>query len=117
MMSKERITKALKGFGFSTIDTQVYFFLAKQGAHEISEIISALNLPERKVRASLKDLQNMSVIKASIEYPLTFEALSFEEVINLIIEIKKEQAKTLKASKDELLSSWRSLTEKDDEKS
>ena len=116
-MSKERITEALKGFGFSTIDTQVYFFLANQGAHEISEMVSALNLHERKVRASLKDLQNMSIIKASIECPLKFEALPFEELINIIIEIKKEQAKTLKATREELISSWRSITEKDYEKS
>jgi hypothetical protein len=30
----------------------------------------------------------------------------FEEVLCLIIEIKKEQAKTLQASKKELLSTW-----------
>jgi sugar-specific transcriptional regulator TrmB len=117
MMSEERITRALKEFGFSTIDTQVYFFLAKQGAHEISEMVSSLNLPERKVRTSLKDLQDKSMIKASIEYPLKFEALPFEELINIIIEIKKEQAKTLKATREELLSSWKSITEKDEEKS
>ncbi len=37
---------------------------------------------------SLKDLQSMSIIKASIEYPSEFVALSLEDVMEIIIEIK-----------------------------
>jgi hypothetical protein len=62
-------------------------------------------------------LLKLNVIKASSEYPLEVVAVPFEEVINRIIEIKKEQAKTLKATKKELLASWKSITEKDNEKS
>ena len=116
-MSKERTINALKGLGLSTIDTQVYVLLAKDGPHKIKEIASALNLHERKIHRSLKDLQSISIVKASIEYPLEFMAVPFEEVINLIIEVKKEQAKTLRESKKELLSSWRSITEKKTTKS
>jgi len=117
MLSKERVIKALRGLGLSSGDAQVYIFLATTGHQEIREITSALNFSEKKVHRSLKDLQSMSIIKASIEYPLTFEALPFEEVVNLIIEVKKEQAKTLKATREELLVTWRSITEKDAEKS
>jgi len=116
-LSKERTINALKGLGLSTIDTQVYVLLAKDGPHKIKEIASALNLHERKIHRSLKDLQSISIVKASIEYPLEFMAVPFEEVINLIIEVKKEQAKTLRESKKELLSSWRSITEKKTTKS
>lgn len=116
-MSKKRIINALKKFGLSTTDTQVYVYLAKQGPREIRDIASVLNLGENNIHKSLRDLQSMNLVRASIEYPLEFEALPFEEVINLIIEIKKEQAKTLKSSKEELLSSWRFITEKDEEKS
>jgi hypothetical protein len=37
--------------------------------------------------------------------------------LDLLIKTKKEQVKALKANKEELLSSWRSITEKDEEKS
>lgn len=116
-MSNERINEALKKLGLSNIDVQVYVFLANQGSKEIKEIALALDLPEKKVYRSLKDLQSMSVVKASIEHPFEFIAMSFEEVIDLFIEVKKEQAKTLQASKKELLSTWRSVTEKNDAKS
>ena len=81
------------------------------------EIASALNLSEKKTHMSLKDLQSLSIVKASIEYPLEFVAMPFEKVIDLFIEVKKEQAIALQASKEELLSTWRSITEKDNEKS
>jgi sugar-specific transcriptional regulator TrmB len=116
-MISERIKGALKKFRLSDIDVQVYFFLANQGSIEIREIAVALDLPEKNIRKSLKHLQTKRIVKASIEHPLEFMALPFERVLDLLIEIKKEQAKTLKASKEELLSSWRSITEKDEEKS
>jgi len=116
-LSRERIINALKELGLSAIDTQVYVLLAKDGPHKKEEIALALNLHERKIHRSIKDLQSISIVKASIEYPLEFAAVPFEEVINRIIEVKKEQAKTLQASKKELLSTWRSITEKDNTKS
>ena len=116
-MSKERIIKTLKRFGLSDVDTRVYVFLAKKGPHKLRDIALILNQRESNIHKSLKALLKLNVIKASSEYPLEVMAVPFEEVINLIIEIKKEQAKTLQASKEELLSSWKSLTEKDYEKS
>lgn len=104
-------------FGLSSIDVQVYVFLANQGSKEIKDIASALDLPEKKIHRSLKDLQSLRIVEASIEYPLEFIAVPFEEVLDLIIEVKKEQAKTLQASKKELLSSWRKITEETSDKS
>jgi len=117
MLSKERITKALKGLGLSNIDTQVYIFLAKEGPQKMREIALALNLHWRKINRSLKELQSISIVKASIEYPLEFVALPFEEVIDIFIEVKREQAKIMQESREELLSTWRSITEKDSAKS
>jgi len=116
-MSNERINEVLKKFGLSSIDVQVYVFLANQGSKEIKEVALALDLPEKKVHRSLKDLQSLCIVEASIEYPLEFMALPFERVLDLLIEIKKEQTKSLQASKEELLSAWRYITEKDNEKS
>ena len=114
-MSKERIVKALKVLGLSNIDAQVYIFLAKQGPHKAGETAAELESHEQKVRKSFRDLESTGIVKASIEHPLEFEAMPFEEVLNLLIEVKREQAKTLQTSKDEFLSTWRSVTEEDDE--
>lgn len=116
-MSEERIIKALKGLGLSNIDTKVYIFVAKEGPHRMEEIALALNLPEEKVDRSLKELQSISIIKDSIEYPLEFVAMPFEKVIDLFIEVKREQAKTMQESREELLSSWKKTIKKETAKS
>ena len=116
-MSKERVNKALRSLGLSNVDVQVYISLAITGHQKLREIASTLNLSEKRAHRSLKDLQSLNIVQASVEYPLEFMAIPFEEVINLIIEVKKEQAKTLHASKEELLSTWRSITKKDNKKS
>ncbi len=116
-MSKERIISALKGLGLSNIDTRVYVFLAKHGPHKIGETAEALDIAERKIRVSFRDLQSMGIIKASVEYPLEFMVMPFKEVIDLLIEVKKEQAKAMQESRKELISSWRSIIRKGKEKS
>ena len=111
-LSKERIIKAMKGLGLMQVAAQIYVFLAEEGPHRMEEIALALNLPEEKVDRSLKELQSISIVKASIDHPLNFMAMPFEEVIDLFIEVKKEQAKTMQESREELLSSWREAIKK-----
>ena len=115
-MSKERIVKALEQLGLSNTDTQIFLFLAKNGPHEMREIALALNLHEKKVHTSLKDLQGKSIIKASIQHPLEFMAVPFKEVIDLFIEIKREQAKAIQKNKEELISNWRKVMKEKSEK-
>jgi predicted transcriptional regulator len=116
-LSRKRIINTLKGLGLSNIDIQVYIFLAKNGPHELRDVASALKLKDREVTRSVKDLQGMTVVIASIQHPLEFMALPFEEVIDLLIEVKKEQAKAMQQAKNELLSSWRKMTKEPSEKS
>ena len=105
-MSETQIIKALKSLGLSNVDVQVYVFLASKGPHKMREIASILNLCEEKINKSLKELQSISIIKPSIEYPLEFNAIPFEEMIDLFIEVKKEQAKNIQNSKKKILSNW-----------
>jgi len=41
----------------------------------------------------------------------------FEDVLDLLMEIKKEQAQALQESRKEFLSSWRKIVEENSEKS
>ena len=115
-MSKKRIINALKKFELSTTDIQVYVFLAKQGPAEMSDLASMLNLNERKIHSSLKDLRNLGIVKASNGYPQELIAVPFEEAIDLLVEVRKEQAKAIQEAKDELLCIWQKMTKEKSEK-
>lgn len=115
-MSKKRIAKALNGLELTKHDSAVYIFLAKQGPHTMRDIMSVLNLNERKAQTSLKNLQSKKIVMASIEQPQEFTAVPFKEVIELSIEIKREQAKAIQEAKDKLLSIWQKMTKEKSEK-
>jgi sugar-specific transcriptional regulator TrmB len=112
-LSRERIIKALEGLGLSQDDILVYVFLAKNGSHEERAITEMLGFHVRQTICSLKNLQEIDIVKSIGEDPVHYSAKSFEEVIELFIEVKREQVKTMKESREELLSSWKILTQKE----
>ena len=112
-MSLERVLKTLEGFGLSRMDAKVYVYLAKKGPKKGRELANALQVTKQQLYPSLKNLKNKGVVTASLERPALFSAVAFEKVVELLIKIKVEQAKAIKETKEELLSSWRSMTKQD----
>jgi sugar-specific transcriptional regulator TrmB len=110
-LSKERVINALKEFGLSSVDIQVYIFLAKNGPNKMREIAAAKNLNEKEVEHSLKDLLSLEIVKTSIENPLEFNAMTFEDLIDLFIEVKKEKTKNMQENREELLLNWSNIME------
>jgi sugar-specific transcriptional regulator TrmB len=60
----------------------------------------------------LKALQGKGVVFGNHECPAEFSAVSFEKILDLLLEVKKEQAKSLEASKAELLSDFQTEKKK-----
>jgi sugar-specific transcriptional regulator TrmB len=104
--------KILVNCGFTETDAQVYVFLATESPQKASDVARALKLSRKQAYRILKNLQSKGVLKASPGYPARFSALVFEKALDILIEVKMEQQKALQASKKELLSTWRSITEK-----
>ena len=116
-MSKEWMEKTLINLGFTEIDANVYLHLSQEGPRKFEEIAKALKLYRKKLFRILKKLQSKGIIEASEEKPDSFSALPFERVLDLFIKANLDEAKRVMKNKEELLSTWRSLTERDDEKS
>ena len=102
-MSLERVLRALVGLGLSQTDAEVYVHLATAGPATARSIINSLTINKRQIYRSLKALQQKGIASGNDEYPAKFSAVSFEQVLNLLLEVKKEQAKSLEASKAELI--------------
>jgi len=60
----------------------------------------------------LNRLQNKGLTIGNDEYPAEFSAVSFEKALDLLLEVKKEQAKSLEASKAELISDFKTEKKK-----
>ena len=114
-MSLKRVLKALGSLGLSQPEAQIYVFLEKNGAQKNRNIAKALKIRTNELTISLKNLQDKRVVKASAQETVEFSAVPFEKAMDLLIEVKKEQAQNLQERKMELLSSWQNLNEKKSE--
>jgi sugar-specific transcriptional regulator TrmB len=69
-----------------------------------------MKLSKRKLYPILKNLQNKGIVNVSPLYPSLFFAIAFEEALDMLVKADLEQAKAIKETKNELLSSWQSMT-------
>jgi sugar-specific transcriptional regulator TrmB len=103
-MSLERVITALSGLGLSRIDAEVYVYLAKKGPNKVVALARATNINKQKIYSSLKTLQTKGLVSKD---RTTFSALPFEEALDLLIKIEKEQAQAMYESKEKLLATWK----------
>jgi predicted transcriptional regulator len=109
-MSHEWMIKTLLDAGLSKNDIEVYLFLTEAGAMEKKKIAQALKRCENEIYSCLDHLQNLRIIAKSPNQTSMLYALSFDETLGHLLEVKKEQAKDLQESKYSLLSTWRAIT-------
>jgi sugar-specific transcriptional regulator TrmB len=105
--------QALVKLGFTEREAKVYVQLTTGGPQSSRDIAKALNLYTRQICTSLKRMQSRGFVKAQHKCQTSFLAVSFQEVLDLLIKDNIEQAKYMMKSKKELLSSWRSIVNRD----
>lgn len=111
-MSLDRIFKALVDLGLSQTEAKVYIFLVMKGPNKAGKVAAALEIRRQQIYRILKRLQNKSIIVVHNEQPAKFSALPFDEALNLLVQLKKKNAKNAQNSKKELLSNWQTLMKK-----
>ena len=105
--------ETLVNLGFKQQDAEVYVFLALNGSKKAKDIADALNTHKRQVYRILKKLQNKEIVNATSSLPAKFYAVPLEKVLDLFMKVATEQTKAFRASRKELISTWRSMIEKD----
>ena len=109
-LSLERIIIALVSLGLSQTEAEVYVHLGMNGPENARTIIDSLPINKRQIYRSLNSLQSKGIAMGNSEFPSEFSVLPFERVVDILLEMKKEKAKSLEESKAELVSDF--LTEK-----
>ena len=98
--------------GLSQTDAKVYIYLAANGPNKARAIVDYLKINRGQVYKSLRRLQNKGATISSNEHPIKFIAVPFEDVLDILMKIKKEQARILQESKEELISDFRTEKKK-----
>jgi sugar-specific transcriptional regulator TrmB len=96
-------------FGIPSNQSKIYIYLGKYGSKTAPEVCRALRLPRTETYHLLAILQNRGVVSATFQHPIKFSALPLEKTIKLMIDIEKEQVRSLEAKKEEISKIWDSI--------
>lgn len=116
-MSLKKAIQALRSLGLEGTEVNIYLYLAKKGPHEEKDIAKALNLTKNKLCFCLERLVSKEMVSIVPERSVKYSAIALEKVLDQYLKTRKEQVKTLKASREEFLSAWRSIIKDDHENS
>jgi len=109
-MVDELVLKTLIAVGLKQGDAIVYLYLLRTGPKKVRDITQTLGVNRRVVYRSVKSLRQRGVVKASLDHPTIFSALPLDSVLELFAQAKVEQSMVLQKKREEILSSWRSMT-------
>jgi len=110
ILGSEALENALRDFGATEKEAEVYIFLAKRGAQKTSYISKQLKKNKGIVHRSLKNLQKKGLVEATLEHPTRFIAVQFEKLIDSFIKSKQEEVTRIEETKKDLLSDWKKIS-------
>jgi len=108
-MSGNIIKQALRDFGLSQKEAEIYISLAKHGVLSGGEISKITKTHRPTIYRILKNLQKKGVIESTLESPIRFIALPFETILESNIRAKKEEVDRFEKAKTELLNDWKNI--------
>jgi sugar-specific transcriptional regulator TrmB len=114
-LSQELIKKALRSFGLTEKEAEIYIFLAKHGVLKGGEISKQTKTQKALVYRILKSLQTKGLVESTLESPARFMAVSFEKVIDMNIRTKQEEAAHIATQKKDLLNYWQNIKKNEPE--
>ena len=109
--SLKDIDNALSKFRLSKNEVRVYLYLARFGAHKAQSIAEALGVHRTEAYKILRRLESQGLISRVLERPMKFMAVPFENVLDNLIEERRQRIYQMEQRKAELLKIWESLPE------
>jgi sugar-specific transcriptional regulator TrmB len=105
------IDHALSKFKLNRNEIRVYLYLARFGAHKAQSVAEALGVHRTEAYKILSRLEEQGLICRVMERPMKFVAVPFENVLNNLIEERRQKIHQMEQRKAELLKIWASLPE------
>jgi sugar-specific transcriptional regulator TrmB len=110
LLSQEAVKNALKNFGLTEKEAEVYIFLAKRGALKSGQISKQLKKNKGQVYRILSNLKKKGVVEATLEFPTRFVAVPLEKTINAFIKSRREEISLVERTKQDLLRDWEKIS-------
>jgi sugar-specific transcriptional regulator TrmB len=109
-LSEKVIDEILRDYGLTEKESKIYVFLAKSDAQKAYNICKSLGMHKVQVYRALHNLESKGLVESTFERPMRFFAFPFDDLLDSLVQKKKDEAKSLLDKKSQVLSHWRSIS-------
>jgi sugar-specific transcriptional regulator TrmB len=107
----KEVDQALSKFKLNKNEIRVYLYLARFGAHKAKSIAEALGVHRTEGYKILRRLETQGLVSKIMERPMKFVAVPLENVLNNLIEERRQKIHEMEQKKAQLLKLWATLPE------
>jgi sugar-specific transcriptional regulator TrmB len=108
-LGEESLKKVLSDLSVTETEAEIYLFLAKHGLMKGTEVSRQLKKDKAQVYHILKTLQTKGLVEATLQAPARYSPVPIEQIIDMAIKAKREEAKRIENTKQELLEYWKKI--------
>jgi sugar-specific transcriptional regulator TrmB len=108
-MGEESIKQMLKDFGLTDTEAELYLYLSRHGALKGTEIAKQVKKDKAQVYHVLRSIQAKGLVELTLEAPVRFIPVPFENVMESAISAKRAEAECIESTKKELLRYWKDI--------
>jgi sugar-specific transcriptional regulator TrmB len=102
-LGEETIKKVLRNSGLTDKEAEMYVFLAQKTALKATEIAKLLKKDRAQVFRILQNLQTKGFVEATLDFPTQYIIVPFENILESIVEAKREEVVFIEKAKEDLL--------------
>lgn len=106
----EEIVSQLQDFGLTGNEARVMTFLAKVGPARAGEIARALNINRTETYRTLRNLQRRGLVESTLEHPVRFQAIPFDQCLDVLIQERKAEVRGLEEEGEKLRKRFSALS-------
>ncbi|MBI4258432.1 MAG: hypothetical protein HY619_05715 [Thaumarchaeota archaeon] len=111
-LTLEKVKEELVKFGLTLHEARVYIHLARLGPRKANKVSEELGIHRTETYRTLALLQNKGIVTATLERPIRFIALPFEEAVKKLIKLEKEKILLTNKKSQYVFDLWHSLPER-----
>jgi sugar-specific transcriptional regulator TrmB len=106
------MVETLEKLDFKRQHAEIYVLLALNGSKRAKKIAETLGTNKRQIYRILKKLQGRGIISAPSNRSAQYSAVSFDKVLDILIQANMEEANRIEERKGEILALWKSYITK-----
>jgi sugar-specific transcriptional regulator TrmB len=100
---QEKAAETLTGLGLTSLQAKVYLALIKEGKSTIKKIAKTSKIARQDLYRISTQLLNLGLVEKLVDTPTKYEAIPVKDVINMLVERRREETAHLMKDSNEFL--------------